>query len=76
MNMNTRTQRIFMALAMLLMLSSPRLFAQNLIVNGDFEQTTGTLIEYTDYERIWGGGVHEGQFIHDVNSTGHGVGVV
>lgn len=74
--MNTRTQRIFMALAMLLMLSSPRLFAQNLIVNGDFEQTTGTLIEYTDYERIWGGGVHEGQFIHDVNSTGHGVGMV
>ena len=50
--------------------------AQNLIVNGDFEQTTGTLIEYTDYERIWGGGVHEGQFIHDVNSTGHGVGMV
>lgn len=74
--MNTRTQRIFMALAMLLMLSSSRLFAQNLIVNGDFEQTTGTLIEYTDYVRIWGGGVHEGQFIHDVNSTGHGVGMV
>ena len=74
--MNTRMRWIFMALAMLWLFSPTLVFAQNLIVNGDFEQTTGTLIEYTDYQRIYGGGVNNGQFIHDVNSTGHGVGAV
>ena len=46
--MNTRMRRIFMALAMLWLFSPTLVFAQNLIVNGDFDQTTGTLIEYTD----------------------------
>ena len=56
--MNTRLHRIFMALAMLLLLSPTLLFAQNLIVNGDFEQTSG--FDYqtiSDYTRIWSGGV-------------------
>ena len=73
--MNTRIQRIFMAIAMLWMLSSSRLFAQNLVVNGDFEQTSG--FDYqtiSDYERVWGGGVEEGKFIHDNTSTNHGIG--
>ena len=47
----------------------------NLVVNGDFEQTSG--FDYqniSDYERVWSGGVQEGKFIHDNTSTGHGVG--
>ena len=51
--------------------------AQNLITNGDFEQTSG--FDYqaiSDYQRIWGGGVQEGQFIHDATSNGHGVGTI
>lgn len=50
---------------------------QNLIVNGDFEMTSGfNYNNISDYQRITGGGVHEGQFIHDVTSQGHGVGAV
>lgn len=73
--MNTRIQRIFMALAMLWMLSPSQLFAQNLIYNGDFEITSG--FDYqaiSDYTRIWSGGVDVGQFIHEQTSTGHGIG--
>ena len=73
--MNTRLHRIFMALAMLLLLSPTLLFAQNLIVNGDFEQTSG--FDYqtiSDYTRIWSGGVAEGQFIHAQTTTGHSPG--
>ncbi len=55
-----------------------KMYAQtNLIVNPDFENTSGfdysTISEYT---RVWSGGVQEGQFIHDVTSNGHGVGAV
>ena len=47
----------------------------NLVVNGDFEQTSG--FDYqtiSDYTRIWSGGVQQGQFIHDNTSTNHGIG--
>ena len=75
MTVKNRILRVFNAVAMLLLLSSSRLFAQNLIYNGDFEITSGNLgIEYTDYQRIWSGGVESGQFIHDVTSTNHGSG--
>ena len=73
--MNNRMQRIFKVLTMLLLLLPTLLFAQNLVVNGDFEQTSG--FDYqaiSDYTRIWSGGVEEGKFIHDITSTGHGVG--
>ncbi len=49
--------------------------AQNLIVNGDFEQTSG--FDYqtiSDYTRIWSGGVGVGQFIHAQTTTGHSPG--
>ena len=59
-----------------MLMSCSSLYAQNLIANPDFEITTGTLIEYTDYSRSWGGGVNEGYFIHDVTSAGHGVGMI
>lgn len=74
MNINMLTQRVFKAMAMLLLLSSTSLFAQNLIVNGDFEQTNFNYQSISDYTRITGGGVQEGQFIHETNSTGHGIG--
>ena len=73
--MNGRNFPFFKALVALLMLVGTPLWAQNLVVNGDFEQTSG--FDYqsiSDYSRIWGGGVQEGQFIHEVTSTGHGVG--
>ena len=73
--MNGRNFPFFKALVALLMLAGTPLWAQNLVVNGDFEQTSG--FDYqsiSDYTRIWGGGVQEGQFIHEVTSTGHGVG--
>lgn len=77
MSVNNRILRVFKAVAMLFLLSSASLFAQNLIINGDFEQTSGfNYNNISDYERITGGGVHEGQFIHDVTSTEHGVGTL
>ena len=76
--MNGRNFPFFKVLAIvLLMLVGTPLWAQNLIVNGDFEQTSG--FDYqsiSDYNRIWQGGVREGEFIHDFTSTGHGVGGV
>lgn len=75
--MNGRNFPFFKVLATLLLLAGTPLWAQNLIVNGDFEQTSG--FDYqsiSDYTRIWSGGVHEGEFIHDQTSTGHGVGTV
>lgn len=71
---NTLIQRVFKAMAMLLLLSSTSLFAQNLIVNGDFEQTSFNYQTISDYTRVTGGGVQEGHFIHETNSTGHGIG--
>ena len=65
---------IFTVVTMLL-ISSSSLFAQNLIVNGDFEQTSGFNYNViSDYRRITGGAVESGCFIHDVTSTGHGSG--
>lgn len=75
--MNGRNFPFFKVLAVLLMLAGTPLWAQNLVVNGDFEQTSG--FDYqsiSDYERVWSGGVHEGHFIHDVSANGHGVGSI
>ena len=74
MTVNIRILQIFKAIAMSLLLSSTTLFAQNLIINGEFENTTFNYQTISDYTRIWGGGVLEGQFIHDVTSTDHGGG--
>lgn len=77
MSVNNRILRVFKVVALLFLLSSASLFAQNLIINGDFEQISGfNYNNISDYERITGGGVHEGHFIHDVTSEGHGVGYV
>ena len=76
MTINNRMQKVVMALVMLL-ISANALIAQNLIVNGDFEQTTGFNYDaISDYQRIYGGGVESGQFIHDVTSTDHGSGML
>ena len=79
MSVNNRILQVFKAVAMLFLLSSASLFAQNpnLIYNGDFEITTGNLgIDYTDYTRDYGANqvIETGHFIHDVNSTSHGGG--
>ena len=77
MTVNNRVLQVFKAIAMLLLLSSASLFAQNLIVNGDFEQTTGfNYNQISDYQRITGGAVESGRFIHDVTSTNHGSGTL
>ncbi len=78
MSVNNRILRVFKAVAMLLMLSSPKLLAQhpNLITNGEFENTTFNYQTISDYTRITGGAVEEGKFIHEMNSTGHGSGTL
>ena len=72
--LNNRILRVFGAIAMMILLSPVTLWGQNLITNGDFESTSFDYQTLSDYERIWSGAVHEGKFIHDVNSTGHGPG--
>ncbi len=78
MTVNNRILGVFKTAAMLLMLSSTTLFAQhpNLITNGDFENTTFNYQTISDYTRITGGAVESGEFIHEVNSTGHGSGTL
>ena len=71
-------KRTLISVLLVLLLSAAgmgKMYAQNLIVNGDFEQTSG--FDYqtiSDYERVWSGGVEEGKFIHDNTSTNHGIG--
>ena len=60
-------------LAMLLMLSSPRLFAQT-IANADFESGNTGFI--SDYEFWPTGGVDAGKYCIDVTSAGHGIGSI
>ena len=72
--LNNRILRVFGTIAMMVLLSPVTLWGQNLITNGDFESTSFDYQTLSDYERIWSGAVHEGKFIHDVNSTGHGPG--
>ena len=48
--------------------------AQNLIVNPDFE--SGNTGFFSDYQYMTTGSVDAGQYCVDVNSTGHGVGMV
>ena len=75
MTVNNRILKVFMSVTMLLLFSSVSLFSQNLIVNGDFEQTSGfNYNQISDYQRITGGAVESGHFIHDVTSTDHGSG--
>ena len=71
--MKLRILHVIMAATTLFALSSTPVFAQDLIANGDFQQTTD--FDYgniSDYTRIFGGAVNPGYFIHEVNSTGHG----
>ena len=74
MNTNNRIYRIVKMLAAVMLMSCSSLYAQNLITNPDFESTTFNYQTLSDYTRIWSGAVEAGQFIHDVNSTGHGSG--
>ena len=71
-------KRTLISVLLVLLLSAAgmgKMDAQNLIVNGDFEQTSGFNYQtISDYTRIWGGGVQQGQFIHDNTSTNHGIG--
>lgn len=64
---------LFKTLAMLLVLSSPRLFAQT-IVNADFE--SGNTGFNSDYQYWPTGGVDAGQYCVDVTSAGHGIGSI
>lgn len=74
--LNFMNLKFVAALLSVFFVASRSALAQNLINNPDFEQTNYQYQNYSDYVRITGGGVHEGQFIHDVTSTGHGVGSV
>ena len=70
-----RTKRIVLIALLLGVAGMGKMYAQNLIVNGDFEQTSGFDYQIiSDYERIWSGGLQEGKFIHDNTSTNHGLG--
>lgn len=77
MNVKSKIIRVIEAITVLLLLSPPSLFAQNLVVNGDFEMITGfDYNNFSDYTRITGGAVGEGKFIHDVTSANHGMGTI
>ena len=64
---------LFKTLAMVLLLSSSRLFAQT-IVNADFE--SGNTGFNSDYQYWPTGGVDAGQYCVDVTSAGHGIGSI
>ena len=71
-----KTMKFVVALFAVIFIAVGSALAQNLIDNPDFEQTNYAYQNYSDYERIYGGGVLEGRFIHDVTSSAHGVGNV
>ena len=72
--MNNRIQRIFKAIAVLLMLFSSPVFGQNLITNGDFEASNG-YIEFTHYVRTYSPYVVEaGHYAIDNTTSGYGGG--
>ena len=73
---NFKTMKFVVALFAVIFIAVGSALAQNLIDNPDFEQTNYAYQNYSDYERIYGGGVLEGRFIHDVTSSAHGVGNV
>lgn len=80
MTRNTYLQWVFKTLAVLFLLSSSRLFAQNLIVNGDFESYNQygqiTAPSYTDYARVNGAyGVESGHYVIDNTTANHGGGL-
>lgn len=76
MTVNNRTQRVFSALVMLLLISTTSVFAQhpNQIINGGFESNGGGAIYSTDYERTYGGVVEAGHYAVDNTTTGYGGG--
>ena len=70
-------KRAFCTVLLILLLSAmgmTRMYAQNLIVNPDFEQTDFDYQSISDYTRVLDGVVQEGQFIHEQTSTSHGDG--
>ena len=73
---NFKNKRLVQALLVLLLMVGMPVFGQNpnLITNGSFEQTSFNYQTISDYQRITGGTVGEGQFIHEQTSTGHGAG--
>lgn len=76
---NHRMQRVFKAIAMLVLLASSPLFAQNQITNGDFEASTiyGPLAppSYTDYVQVNAQYVVEaGHYVINTTTSGHGGG--
>lgn len=76
MTVNNRTQRVFSALVMLLLISTTSVFAQhpNQIINGGFESNGGGAIYSTDYERTYGGVVEAGHYAVDNTTAGYGGG--
>ena len=76
MAVNNRTQRVFSALVMLLLLSTTSVFAQhpNQIINGGFESNGGGAIYSTDYERTYGGVVEAGHYAVDNTTANYGGG--
>ena len=70
-------KRAFRSVLLVLLLSvvgMGKMYAQNLIVNPDFE--SGNTGFFSDYQYMTTGSVDAGQYCVDVNSTGHGVGMV
>lgn len=76
MTVNNRTQRVFSALVMLLLLSTTSIFAQhpNQIINGGFESNGGGAIYSSDYDRTYGGVVEAGHYAVDNTTAGYGGG--
>ena len=76
MTVNNRTQRVFSALVMLLLISTTSVFAQhpNQIINGGFESNGGGAIYSTDYERTYGGVVEAGHYAVDNTTANYGGG--
>ena len=76
MTVNNRTQRVFSALVMLLLISTTSVFAQHptQIINGGFESNGGGAIYSTDYERTYGGVVEAGHYAVDNTTANYGGG--
>ena len=79
MTVKNRIQRLFRAIALLLLLSSAPLFGQNLITNGNFESSAlyGPITppSYTDFIQVDGPyGVEAGHYVIDNTTNDHGGG--
>ena len=65
MNLNSCIYRIVKVLAVVVLMSCSSLYAQNLITNGDFEDTGFNYQTLSDYQRLWSGAVEAG---HDAEA--------